>query len=171
MTAPGKSVVEEVERYSHQWNAMVIDKNGEWIRYYLWEDERKAISAMMTLLIREKQRAEELQRKLEAPEQRLREQEQPLHVWFSSAQDPRAWEPSTNFGDATVVTCMTNADAKKAERIYNNILQRAERAEAALKRKDGLLREALTYMPRNEWCNGARERIQRELDGKGEGDA
>lgn len=53
-------------------------------------------------------------------------------VVFSSAQDPRSWDPQHDFGAQAVITCMTNADAKKAEELYNTLLARAEKAEAAL---------------------------------------
>jgi len=54
-----------------------------------------------------------------------------MKVVFSSWQDPKSWEPNVDFhGDAVVITCATNADAKKAEQLYNDLLRRAEKAES-----------------------------------------
>ena len=42
-------------------------------------------------------------------------------VQFSSAQDPRSWNPTASFDSATVITCLTNGDAKKAEKLFNEM--------------------------------------------------
>lgn len=57
-------------------------------------------------------------------------------VKFSSAQDPRSWDPHADFGADVVITCMTNADAKRAELLYKDLLARAEAAEAKLARPE-----------------------------------
>ena len=52
-------------------------------------------------------------------------------VLFSSWQDPRSWD--VNAKDVgVVITCATNADAKKAERLFNDLLARAEDLEREL---------------------------------------
>ncbi len=47
-------------------------------------------------------------------------------ITFSSAQDPASWEPNgPDRGE--VITCMTNADAKKAAALFNRMQQEIER--------------------------------------------
>lgn len=51
---------------------------------------------------------------------------EPRFVTFSSAQDPRSWNPDATF-DGDVITCLTDGDAKKAERLYNSLQAEIER--------------------------------------------
>ena len=44
-------------------------------------------------------------------------------ILFSSGQDPRSWDVNAQT-EGSVITCMTYADAKKAETIFNGLQER-----------------------------------------------
>jgi len=64
-------------------------------------------------------------------------------VAFTSAQNPRTWDPSANFDASVVLTCMTNTDAKNAEQLFNSLLVQIEKLESDRARLIEALRELL----------------------------
>lgn len=42
-------------------------------------------------------------------------------IYFSSPQDPRSWDPYAK-DVGVVITCISNGDAKKAEKLFNDLL-------------------------------------------------
>ena len=61
----------------------------------------------------------------------------PRTMLFSSAQNPRSWEPNPDFFEGGVITCLTDGDAKKAEALFNAL--REQLADANL-RHDNLVK-------------------------------
>lgn len=49
-------------------------------------------------------------------------------IYFSSPQDPRSWDPYAE-DVGVVITCISNGDAKKAEKLFNDLLARCQHLE------------------------------------------
>ena len=56
----------------------------------------------------------------------------PRTMLFSSAQNPRSWDPNPDFFEGGVITCLTDGDAKKAEALFNALQSQLAERDAAL---------------------------------------